>query len=378
VQSLSLVGVKSHSGQFDSSVEKLSFSGLKNPLPAASAGLSELRGWLAQLELEKAEIAGLDFRALGNDSGNAGIRLLSLEGVAPGKVGAIALEGVAIDTKEGAGLHLGSVELAGLAYRPRSASAKAAAGLLGLPGADWLPGRMFFDRFALSDLSVAVPGAADVTLKEVRSAMAGTIAQATGFDFQVNEFSLDLTKLPASPIAFDPGDLGLSRLVLNIDAKSTYDPATKVLEIPRYAFVLPKLGSLTVSALLGNLAYDDDADDPMVAMQRILAAELRHFEIRYDDDSLARRLMELAAKQQNSDLETVRSGLIDQIELERVTLSENPALGEMLDVMIAFLRDPHAITIAIAPAKPLPLSTFAQLSGMDPGDVLALLGLTIK
>ncbi|HXP75439.1 MAG TPA: hypothetical protein VN823_14945 [Stellaceae bacterium] len=378
VQSLSLVGIKAHSGQFDSTVEKLSFSGLKTPLPAGNAGSGDLWAWLARLELDKAEIAGVDFRALGDDAGHAGVRRLAIEGVAPGKLGGIALEGVALDTKDGGGVKLGSVELAGVAYRPRSTSEKAAAALLGLPGADWLPGRLFFDRFALSDVSVLMPGGGDVTLKDIRSAMAGTIAQATGFEFQVNELSIDLTKLPPSPLGVDPRDLGLPRLVLNVDVKSTYDPATKLLEIPRYAFVLPKLGSLTMSASLGNLVYDDGAEDPVVAMQRILAAELRRFEIRYDDDSLVRRLMELAAKEQNSDVETVRSGLIDRAELQKATLSQKPELGEMLDAVIAFLRDPHAITITLAPPKPLPLATFDTLSGMDPSDVPALLGLTIK
>ncbi len=53
-------------------------------------------------------------------------------------------------------------------------------------------------------------------------------------------------------------------------------------------------------------------------------------------------------------------------------------LGEMLDAVIAFLKDPHAITIALAPPKPLPLATFGQLGAMDPNDVPALLGLTIQ
>jgi hypothetical protein len=381
VESLSVVGIKSHSGQFDSTVEKLSFSGLKTPLPAKGASLAELWAWLARLELDKAEISGVDFRALGDDAGHAGIRRLAISGVAPGRLGGFSLEGATVDTKDGAGVKLGSLEVVGVAYRPRSETAKATAALLGLPSLDWLPGRVFYDRFALGDLRIAAPGGGDVTLKEIRSAMAGTIAQATGLDFQVNELSIDLTKLPSTGLGVGPGDLGLSglsRLVLNVDAKSTYDPATKMLDIPRYAFVLPKLGSVTLSGSLGNLAADEGADDPMVAMQRVLAAELRHFEIRYDDDSLARRLMEIAAKEQGSDLETVRSGLIDQVKLEKATLDQNPALGEMLDIVAAFLKDPHSVTIAVAPPKPLPLATFAKLSDMDPSTVPELLGLSIK
>jgi len=371
VESLSIAGLKSHSGQFDAAVEKLSFGGLKTPLPARGAGPDELRAWLAKLELDKAELAGVDFRATGDDTGHAAIRRLTVSGVAPGKLGEIALEGLSVDAKDAAGLRLGSVELAGLAYRPRSEAAEAAAAMLGLAGAHWLPGRLFFDRFAVGDVSIAALGGVDVTLKEIRSTMAGTIAQATGFDFQVSELSLDLTKLPVTLLG-DPAALGIPQLVLNIDAKSTYDPATKLLEITRYAFVLPKLGSLTMSARIGNIASDDGTDDPMAAMQRILAAELRRFEIRYDDDSLARRLMEIAAKQQNSDVETVRSSLIDQVELQKADLAA------MLDVVIAFLKDPHSLTIAVEPPKPLPVSTLSKISKMDPNDVPALLGLSVK
>jgi len=381
MQGLSLSGVKTRSEQIETSAERISLTGLKSPLPPValdSAATPEaMTAWLAAFTLDKAEIAGVDVRAVAGNKEHTSLHRIAVENIGPGRVGAITLEALAVEAKDGQ-MKLGSATLAGVTYRPRSAKARVSAAALGLPNYDWMPGRVFFERFAVGDVTVNVPNATVVTLKDVHATMAGSIVQATAFDLQLNEFSVDLSKVPPSPLGVSPADLGISNLVVNVDVKSTYDPATKVMEIPRYAFVLPKLGSLTMAASLGDLVYDDTSDDPMVAMQRILAATLRHFEIRYDDDSLASRLFQLAAKQGKSDVETVRTGVIAQLEQQKAAMEQSPEIAAMLDVIIAFLKEPHTITVVVAPPNPLPLATFATLSKTDPSEVPKLLGLSIK
>lgn len=254
VQGLSLAGATLHSDQAEASVKRLALTGIKSPLPPivldSAATPEAMLAWLAAFTLDKAEIDDADLRTLGANAGHSSFHHVALDGVAPGRIGAIALDAVAVEAKEGQA-KVGSLALAGIAYRARSDKARASAALLGLPNAPWMPGRVFFERFAIGDVAVGVIGAPAVGLKDVHAAMAGTIAQATAFDLQLNEFSLDLTKLPPSPYGFDPTDLGVSRLVMNVDVKSNYDPAAKTMEVPHYAFVFPKLGSLTMALSLG-------------------------------------------------------------------------------------------------------------------------------
>jgi len=381
LQGLSLTGVKTRSDQIEASAERISFTGLKSPLPpsvlVSDAPPEAMTAWLSAFALDKAEIAGADVRALAGDKGHTSLRRIAIEGIGPGRVGSIALEALAVEAKDGR-MQLGSAALAGVTYRPRSAKARLSAAALGMPNFDWMPGRVFFERFAIGAVTVSVPGATEVTLKDVHATMAGSIVQATAFDLQLSELAIDLSKVPPSPLGVTPADIGISSLLLNVDVKSTYDPATKIMEIPRYAFTLPKLGSLTMAASLGNLVYDESSDDPMVAMQHILAATLRRFEIRYDDDSLASRLFDFAAKQGKSDVETVRAGLIAQVEQQKALMQQSLEIAAMLDVIIAFLKEPHSLTVVLAPPNPLPLATFAKLNTTDPAEMPKLLGLTVK
>jgi hypothetical protein len=50
----------------------------------------------------------------------------------------------------------------------------------------------------------------------------------------------------------------------------------------------------------------------------------------------------------------------------------------MLDVVIAFLKDPHSLAISVEPPKPLSVSFLSVISFIDLKYVPALLGLTIK
>ncbi|HUN46830.1 MAG TPA: hypothetical protein VMU85_09925 [Stellaceae bacterium] len=331
----------------------------------------------AGIAFEKIEYAGLDARAAGKNAAHLTLGRLMMSDLAPGSLGGFALEGLAAEIAEGR-LTLGSVALEGLAYRPRSAKARAAMAALGFPPSPFDPGRIFLRHFALRDLASESGGHAVVTLKSVETSMAGSIDMATDVDFKLGGLAVDLSRLPPSPAGFSAADLGITELVLDVDMKIQYDPDAKTLAIPRYAFVLPKLGSLIISLDLGDLAIDPGSDDPVQALQRFLTSTLRHLEIRYEDDSFANRLIAYSAKRANQDVDAFRAALIAQLEAQARAILVNTPRAQMLDAVIAFLKSPQAITLSIEPPKPLTLATLSRLSTMNPNDVPALLGLSIK
>ncbi len=379
VRGLSLSGIKTQASGVTGAVEWVSLSGLdlSQPLPAGGIGTPVAIGQvLTTLSLDKAEIAGADFQ-LPAGEGRIGLRRFEATGIAPGRVGGLSLEGLTFDAPGRAMLRLDAVALAGLAYRLRSTRARVMTAALGLSNPAWAPGRVFFDRFSLDDFELGTADGKLATLSSIRATMTGSLARASAADFEMNELAVDLTKLPYAQSGFDPADLGLSRVVLNVDARSRYDQATRILDIPRYAFVLPDLGSLTIALKLGDLTIDGDSDDPIVLMQRIFATTLRRFEIRYEDQSLAMRLLRYSAKRANSDVDSFRAGLIDQL-VQRQQGMQNPVAAQMVDALVGFLKVPRTITVVIEPPSPLSVASLARLSSMDPNEIPRVLGLTIR
>lgn len=379
VRGLTLSGIKTQGSGVTGAVERVSLSGfdLSQPLPAGGIGTPVVI-WqvLSTLSLDQAEIAGADFQ-LPAGEGRIGLKRFEASGIAPGRVGGLSLEGLTFDAPGRARLRLDAVALAGLAYRLRSAQARVTNAALDLSNPPWAPGRVFFDHFSLDNFEAGAADGNVVTLSSIRATMTGSLAQASAADFEMRELAVDLTKLPYAQTGFDPADLGLSRVVLNIDGQSRYDQATRILEIPRYALVLPDLGSLTMALKLGDLTIDEGSDDPLVLMQRMFATTLRRFEIRYDDDSLAMRLIRYSAKRANSDVDSFRAGLIDQLE-QRQQRMQGPAAAQMVDALVGFLKAPGTITVVVEPPSPLSMASLARLSSMDPDEIPQVLGLTIR
>lgn len=381
VASLALTGVKLGNGDISIAADRAVLLAPKLPRPTVGAdgavAPADVRTLLAAMAVEKAELAGVQAHGPGGAKGGITLGRLAAEKIAPGHVGTLALESLAIEASDGSRLKLGSLEISGGAYRPYSAKARASAAMLSLPVSEWMPGHVFFDRFALDNLVVSPTDGGEVGLKSIRATMAGSLAEATAFDLTLQELAVDLTKLPPSHYGFDPTEFGLDRFVLNIDVQSRYDPAAHTVEIPRYTFAMPELATLNLALSLDNFSIDPQADDPVLAMQRLLAASLRRFELRYDDQSLVTRLLTLSAKRNGSDLDTFRAGLVAQLEQVKEA-QQNPAAVQVLDPVIAFLKDPHSLTVVLEPPKPVPLTTLARISTMDPNEVPKLIGLSVR
>jgi hypothetical protein len=297
---------------------------------------------------------------------------LSLHGlefgaVAPGQIGSGRLDTLGLTTKDGLRLHLGGVRFGSLAYR-LDATSRAKLSVPELLG-------MFVETFGIEDLSGSTE-AGTMTLASYEMKMAGNINAPTGFDMTLRELAVDLSAVKDLPAGLTVSELGTSKLVLNADAHTTYDPKAKVMDIPRYAFELPKLGSLTIAARFGNFLANPTAD-PSVALERLMAANLQRLEIRYDDDSLVSRLLAIAAREDNKTVEQKRASFVALLQQQRAIFGPAPATLKMLDTLIAFVRQPKTITIALDPHPPLPFTELNEFSNLAPADIVQRIGLSV-
>jgi hypothetical protein len=334
------------------------------------AAIDQPETLLQSLAVEKASIEDSDIE-LPQQSGQPHLSLhrFELDSMAPGAVAGGRIETLGLTT-DGIRVHLGLMRLGNLAYRLRSASDKDAADAFSpLRG-------LFIESFGIEDASGSASDGFGIALASYESTMKGSIDMATGFDMTLKQLSVDLSQVKDLPGGFAIEELGTSTLVLNADAHTTYDPRSKVMDIPRYAFEVPKLGSLTLKARFGNFIADS-AGDPTVILDRLMAATLQRLEIRYDDDSLVSHVMAIAAKEDSETVEQVRASVIALLLGERASLGRDPAAVKMLDTLIAFVRQPKSITIAIEPKPPLPFADFEKLSAMTPADIPKRLGLSV-
>jgi hypothetical protein len=117
----------------------------------ARPSADEIRSLLAGAKLQQAEIQGFDLQTQGRDAVHVTLRRLSIGGVAPGRIGAIAIEGISEEAAK-INMSLASVSISDIAYRPRSETARARDRGRGLVLPEWLPG---YRATSSSDVSIS-------------------------------------------------------------------------------------------------------------------------------------------------------------------------------------------------------------------------------
>ena len=166
--------------------------------------------------------------------------------------------------------------------------------------------------------------------------------------------------------AFDK--LGLDTLTLSLAISYQWDLEQKRITVRTVAFKIDELGALTLSAELADMT-------PGEGWQT--RGSLFHALLRYDDASLAERAFKAAALQTNTDPAALRQQVIAMVDMRAATLGDSPAIAAVIAAVKTFLGEPHSLTIELAPRAPVAFSALKAASAMPPGDIAALIGLTV-
>ena len=167
--------------------------------------------------------------------------------------------------------------------------------------------------------------------------------------------------------AFDK--LGIDTLTLSLGFSYQWDLEQKRIVLRDVALKIDELGALNLSAELADMT-------PGEGWQT--RGSLFHALLRYDDASLAERALKAAALQTNSDPATLRQQVIAMVDLRAATLGDSPEIAAAVAAVKAFLGAPHSLTIELAPPAPVAFSALKAASTMPPGDIAALIGLSVS
>lgn len=168
--------------------------------------------------------------------------------------------------------------------------------------------------------------------------------------------------------------MGYDRLALNFELAYAHLPATEQFHIKRLSVGGDGVGHLNMSATFGHmpLPTSDNPEEVLAALQN---ATLEKLELRYDDASLANRVMKMAATESEMSEGDFKSNILEQ--LAREGGQAETELGQQLIVSLgAFLNDPKSLTLQMNPPQPVPLVLLAMASE-SPQSMVKLTGMAV-
>jgi hypothetical protein len=186
-----------------------------------------------------------------------------------------------------------------------------------------------------------------------------------------------LKQLGYSSLSFDVGghadaDIGADKLGFNFDVFyagkdiGTFKVGAGVTDIP--AALLIELQKLEGQA----------QPDPNTFMPLVQGIQVSRVTLRFEDQSITKKVLPLIAKMQNMDEATMLAKTGPMLALVLADF-KNPAFAEKaVEAVNAYLKDPRSLTILAKPAQPM---TVQQIMGLDfnnPGAAIDQLGITIS
>ena len=150
-------------------------------------------------------------------------------------------------------------------------------------------------------------------------------------------------------------DLGYKVIKADINLDYRLDKAKQLIQLNWFEVDIPTLGHFRVRVNIKGV--DIDAVQAAVAKKQIgdvfdnLVVEDMY--LAYDDKSLMRKIVEIAAVEEKESIQFLISGLRSDIETARASGNEN-AIHTMEEV-IEFLQSPGALSVEVERKEPLPL-----------------------
>ncbi len=112
-------------------------------------------------------------------------------------------------------------------------------------------------------------------------------------------------------------------------------------------------------------------------MPQLQNISLGHFSFRFEDASLTKRLLPMAAAMQGMDEATMVANAGAMLQMGLMQLNNQAFTDQVVGAVNAFLKDPKSITIALKPASPIKVQQLMTLNPADPGAAISLLGVSV-
>lgn len=232
-----------------------------------------------------------------------------------------------------------------------------------------LSGSMLFHTAEATDIKVSQkdkPG--EVTIDRIY-VEAGNVVDNVPQDSKgaVEGLTLPAAMFPPEG-GFTPQTIGYENLVLGVTWDGSRDPAAKTVTVRDFTLSIEDGGDLSIEGLLGEVPDAHTLNDPAAA-QNVTKTKLHNLWIRYDDNSLAGRIMDYLAKQQNLSREEYAKQMSAALPFLLMALNNQAFQDQVATALGGFLQDPQSLTIEIAPDAPVSGDDLIALAKTEPGSI---------
>ena len=240
-----------------------------------------------------------------------------------------------------------------------------------------------FDRIEATDIEITddkdqtVPiGALTVTTSDF---VAG-IPRKIGFEMKALKVPVDSSKEAMKDLA----DLGYTELSLDAGFTGAWDDKAGRVTIDQMSITGANIGGLKLSFTLGNItpevvdAFKKAENDQAKQMELVQAVTVEKLSVRYDDASLAKRMLGSLAKKQGIPEQALVQQLGAMVPMTVSMIGNKDFEAKISAAAAAFLKAPKSLTVSAAPAKPTPVAEIMGAAMMAPQSLPTMLGADVK
>lgn len=189
---------------------------------------------------------------------------------------------------------------------------------------------------------------------------------------------------PADPQTKDFFDLGYSKLTLDAAFTGAWDDKTGRVTIDQLSVSGAEIGGLKLGFVIGGVTQEvvdalkkaeKDQNKQMEILQGLTVEQLS---LRYEDASLAKRLISTQAKKQGIPEQAFVQQIGAIVPMMVSAIGNKDFEAKIASAASAFLKAPKSITVSAKPAKPTPVAEIMGAAMMAPQSLPTVLGADVR
>jgi len=167
---------------------------------------------------------------------------------------------------------------------------------------------------------------------------------------------------------FKPDTFGYDKLTIDLSWDVSRDIAASTLTINDFSVSIAEGGDLSLSGVIGDLP-DPRALNDAGAESDIAKTKVHELSVRYDDNSLAGRVLDFLAQRQGLSRADYAKQITDALPFLLIAIN-NPAFQQQVAGAIGgFLQNPQSLSIELAPETPVSGNDLMALAKSEPGTI---------
>jgi hypothetical protein len=240
-----------------------------------------------------------------------------------------------------------------------------------------------FDRIEATGIEITDENDKTVPIAAVTVTTSDFVAgvpRKVGFEMKGLDVPVDAADEQMKEIA----DLGYAKIGLDATFTGTWDDKTGRVTVDQLAINGADMGGLKLAFTVGGLtpqvveAFKAAEKDQAKQMELLQGLTVEKLSLRYEDASLAKRLISSQAKKQGLPEEALVQQLGAIVPMMVSAIGNKEFEAKIAAAASAFLKAPKSLTVSATPAKPLPVAELMGAAMMAPQSLPTVLGADVR